>query len=304
MRHCLGAHAFRDRPGNWGRTSVGSGGSAISSWRLLLGRQLHHLHCGSRVHVRLVRRQPNRRAGYEPLQQHLVVQRDGVVLALQNLCLHHLGVNAVVFCHLGKHHGFDRVARAAGRAGIDPIEIGILKQPWMLQKLVHREPGVWTVLEQRADDLLRVGRQPRRDLVESLLDQFVQVLSVFVIKRQKAAQQCVQQNTETPHISFGANVLFTTNQLGRSVRCRATARGQKVLVEVAGTGDQTKVNQFDIRLLIKKKVLRLEIAMCNSVHVAVRQCLNDLAEELPSLVLLTALPGHNIVEELSTMRKL
>lgn len=56
-----------------------------------------------------------------------------------------------------------------------------------------------------------------------MLDQLVEALCVLVIERKEAAEQRVQQDAQTPHVSFGPDVLFPPNQFGRGIPCGETS---------------------------------------------------------------------------------
>lgn len=80
-------------------------------------------------------------------------------------------------------------------------------------------------------------------------------LQVLPIKRQRAADQCVKDDSETPDVHLGPIIFLALEKLGRSVGRRATERVQ--LVAQRELIAEAEVGNLDVGVGIQQKVLRL-----------------------------------------------
>ena len=80
-------------------------------------------------------------------------------------------------------------------------------------------------------------------------------LQVLPIKRQRAADQCVEDDSETPNVHLGPIVLLALEKLRGSIGRRATERVQ--LVAQRELVAEAEVGYLDVGVGIQQKVLRL-----------------------------------------------
>ena len=89
----------------------------------------------------------------------------------------------------------------------------------------------------------------------SVLVPLWQLLEVLSIKRQGSADQCVQDNSQAPHIHLGSVVLFALEELWGSIRRTATEGIQ--LVPKGEFIAEAKVCNLDVHISIQEQVFCL-----------------------------------------------
>ena len=103
-------------------------------------------------------------------------------------------------------------------------------------------------------------RQVRRQRVDAALDLLEQRRDALVVKRQRPAQQRVEDHAARPHVDLGPCVELAADDLGRRIVRRPARRLEEVAVahEVA----QAKVGDLDGEAVaaVEQQVLGLEVA--------------------------------------------
>jgi hypothetical protein len=127
----------------------------------------------------------------------------------------------------------------------------------------------------------------------------MQLRHALVIEGHFAADQNVENNTETPNIHFRAGVLSCLEQFGGCKVQTATERLQKTSwrKQIA----EAKVNDFDIARLADQDILDLQVPVDDAVPVAVIQRAGDLAGELAGLLLLQFAVRNDVVQHLTSI---
>lgn len=82
-------------------------------------------------------------------------------------------------------------------------------------------------------------------------------LEVLSIEGQRATDQRVEDDPQTPDIHLGPVVFFALEELGGSVRWRATERVQ--LVPQSELIAEAKIGYFDVHVCIQQQVLGLQV---------------------------------------------
>lgn len=144
-------------------------------------------------------------------------------------------------------------------------------------------------------------RYPAWVVNEALLDLRMKSRHALVVEGNLAADEYVQDNTKTPYVYFRSRVRSGLEKLRGSKVQTATERLEVATgrVEVA----QAKVNNLDISGLADQNILNLEIAVDNTVLVAVVEGTGDLSTKFSCLLLLQLAMRDDVVEHLAAIDK-
>lgn len=115
----------------------------------------------------------------------------------------------------------------------------------------------------------------------------------LIVEGDLPADQNIQDNTKAPHINLRPGVCPGLEELRRG-KVQATTEGLEVATgreQVA----QAEVDDLDVTDLANKDVFDLEVAVNNTVPVAVVEGTGDLTAELASLFLLELSMGDDVV---------
>jgi hypothetical protein len=118
----------------------------------------------------------------------------------------------------------------------------------------------------------------------TLLDLGMQLWHALVIKRHFTAHQDIENDAETPNVDFRPCVLLGLQEFGCS-KVQTSAEG----LQLTSRGEQIaqpKVNNLDVTSLANQDILDLQVAVDNTVPVAVVERTGDLPGKLASLLFL------------------
>lgn len=92
-------------------------------------------------------------------------------------------------------------------------------------------------------------------------------MNVLILEGKPSTEHNVENDSATPNINLRAGVKATTNDLGRSVVRAPATRFEEVAV--FDLTRETEVGNFDVEVVVKKDVFRLEVPVDNLEFVAV-----------------------------------
>lgn len=153
------------------------------------------------------------------------------------------------------------------------------------------------------------------DFVVAAHDFLVQVGSVRILERQKAADKRKQNDSETPDVGERAHVFFTRNHFRCCIARRATRSFEQATI--SHKVSQPKIHNLDVLLRIEEEVFRpekidqreadnktsickLEVSMDNVATVAIINSVHNLMKKATCIALLHSTMVDDIVKELAT----
>lgn len=148
---------------------------------------------------------------------------------------------------------------------------------------------------------LRTGllttRQPTGIVDQSLFDLGMESRHALVVEWHLTADENVENNAKAPYINLGSGVSsglqqFWGSKIKTAAECFQVSTRRKKVAE-------TKINDLDVASLADEYVLNLEIAMDDTVSVAVIQGARNLTTELSCLLLLKFPMRDDVVEHLT-----
>jgi hypothetical protein len=128
-----------------------------------------------------------------------------------------------------------------------------------------------------------------RQRVHAGADLLEQVRHSFVFKRQAATKQRVENDATRPDVDFWPRVETRGDHFRRGVVGRAARRAQEFAVQ-EDIGE-AKVSHLEVIVAVQQQVLGLEIAVHDTVEVAVLDASDELLEDSPCFVR-RELEGH------------
>uniref|UniRef100_A0A0A9CYR9 Uncharacterized protein n=1 Tax=Arundo donax TaxID=35708 RepID=A0A0A9CYR9_ARUDO len=161
------------------------------------------------------------------------------------------------------------------------------------------DAGARVGVEQLADQLPGVRRDPRRAEEVTALHLPVHDNEVVVVERQAADEEHIEDDAAGPEVGLGAIVALPAEHLGGDVR-RCAARGveQPVAADVSGERAEPEVGDLEVASIIEEQVLGLEVAVVHPAAVAEVDGGDVLVEVPPRDVLPDAPSARDAGEEL------
>lgn len=121
----------------------------------------------------------------------------------------------------------------------------------------------------------------------------------LVVEGDFAADEDVEDDSETPDIDFGASILSCLQQF-RSSKVQTAAEGPQVIArrkEIA----EPKIDDLDVSSFADQDILDFEVPMHDAVPVTVIQGTGDLTSKFPGLLLLELAVRDDVVQHLASV---
>lgn len=171
----------------------------------------------------------------------------------------------------------------------------------MLPDIRYGYSGVWIRVQDKLDKIsASFGNEARKEIVagENLLVEFA---CIRVFKGEVTASHGVENNSARPDVSVQAVVSLASYHLRSRVARRTTSSFEELslLVSVG----EAKVNDLNVVILVKQKVLWLQVSVADSHLVNVFHARENLLKEFARLVLLQPFVLDNVVEQFSSLRE-
>lgn len=104
-----------------------------------------------------------------------------------------------------------------------------------------------------------------------------QGLNVLILEGKPSTEHHVENDPATPNINLRSGVKTTANDFGCGVIGASATRFEEVAV--LDLARETEVGNFDVQVIVKEDVFRLEVPVDNLQFVAVFDARHDLLEE-------------------------
>jgi len=148
----------------------------------------------------------------------------------------------------------------------------------------------------------RTAREPTGIVDDALLDFGMQSGHTLIIKRHLSTNQDVKHDTKTPNINLRPRIGSSLQQL-RGGKVQAATKGLEVTARCKEVA-QAKVDDLDVARLANKYIFDLEIAVDDTVPMAIIESACDLTTELAGLLLLQLSMGDDVVKHLAAIHEL
>lgn len=134
----------------------------------------------------------------------------------------------------------------------------------------------WICVQYFRYEMSTVLRQELWKLIVTSQDLLVKIGSFGVLKWQEATDHCIQYNTTAPDIRLQSSVPLASNHLRCSIAWRPTGSLQLLCTPGCIHVTQAKVNDFQCLIVVKEKILGLQISVADSTLVDVLDTTNKL----------------------------
>lgn len=135
-----------------------------------------------------------------------------------------------------------------------------------------------------------------REIILTMSYGSVKLLSIGTVEWEVPKAHGIQNDAQTPDISFEAVVRLTTQHLRRCVTRAPTGRTQILLFRVNVT--EPKIDNFDVEFPVQQNILRLQIPMGHTQRMNVLHSIQKLLKELTSLKFSQFFIIENMLEQL------
>mmetsp|Transcript_7025 Transcript_7025/g.14966 ORF Transcript_7025/g.14966 Transcript_7025/m.14966 type:complete len:201 (-) Transcript_7025:415-1017(-) len=178
-----------------------------------------------------------------------------------------------------------------------------VRHPRVITRVADRESQRRVFFEQTRDEVAHLRVESLREAQARRLHQFGERVHILRLERQPPDHHQEQQNPAAPRVHLVSGVARSRlrQNLRRTIVQRAARRVQQMVrvsgfIHKAGHGRHAEIGDLDVVGGVEQDIFGFEVAVEDSLLVAVRHALHKLPENAPrvSLRQTTLLPEHLI----------